>query len=283
MSRSRAKAKRPEPGSAKNRAREIAPVRPKGLWQAGNRAVSRVIGQMQQSFGEDFSNVEIDASPQARESAASLGAAAVTSGDTILLGPAAPALESERGERLLAHELTHIVQQRRASTVDTHGVSPAADSFEHTANHGASQAPYGRSVDVASGGHVPGMQREATPDAVEEQLRKIRESRQHAALPQQADLQPSAPLGPRTGAEPQPLVKAAKADEKVKQIDAKYKNAGVPSLLKPQAPGPAPIRDPGGRTADETVQAENSAPSLKAHSISVSQRIVDFLKTLFGK
>ena len=281
MSRSRAKVKRPEPGSAKNRTRETAPVRPKGLWPAGNNAVSRVIGQMQQSFGEDFSNLEIDASPQARESAASLGATAVTSGDTILLGPAAPALDSEQGQRLLAHELTHVVQQRRASTVDAHAVSAQADSFERAADHASTQAPYGRSVDVASGGQTPGMQRETTPDAVEEQLRKIRESRQHAASPQQVGLPPNTLPGPR--ADPQPLAKAAENDQKIQQIDAKYKNAGVPSILKPDSPGPAPIRDPNGRTAEETTQAENSAASVKAHTVSISQRIFAFLKTLFGK
>lgn len=43
---------------------------------------------------------------------AAVGAHAVTVGDQIHLSPQAPPLESDAGRRLLAHELTHVLQQR---------------------------------------------------------------------------------------------------------------------------------------------------------------------------
>ena len=61
-------------------------------------------------FGHVFSQVRIHTDPQAADSARALNALAYTVGDHIVFG-AGPLVDTSAGRRLLAHELTHVVQQ----------------------------------------------------------------------------------------------------------------------------------------------------------------------------
>ena len=63
-------------------------------------------------FGHDFSRVRVHTDLKAAESARAIHALAYTSGSHVVL-PGGNALGTEAGRRLLAHELTHIVQQAR--------------------------------------------------------------------------------------------------------------------------------------------------------------------------
>jgi hypothetical protein len=62
-------------------------------------------------FGHDFSKVRIQADARAAESAAAINAHAYTVGIDIVFGAGQHAPGTESGKRLLAHELTHVVQQ----------------------------------------------------------------------------------------------------------------------------------------------------------------------------
>ena len=62
-------------------------------------------------FGHDFARVRVHAGPRAAESAASVAARAYTVGQHVVLGRSAPDLRSPAGQQLLAHELTHVMQQ----------------------------------------------------------------------------------------------------------------------------------------------------------------------------
>ena len=64
-------------------------------------------------FGEDFHNVRVHADERAAAAASALDAHAYTAGETIVFGAGRYAPDSEAGRRLLAHELAHVVQQRR--------------------------------------------------------------------------------------------------------------------------------------------------------------------------
>jgi len=68
--------------------------------------------RMEARFGHDFSDVRVHAGPRAAESARSVNAAAFTVGRNVVFGARQYAPESGVGERLLAHELAHVVQQR---------------------------------------------------------------------------------------------------------------------------------------------------------------------------
>jgi len=68
--------------------------------------------RMESSFGQDFSSVRLHTGSAAASSAKAVQAKAYTVGDEIVLGESAPKVDSAEGERTLAHELTHVVQQR---------------------------------------------------------------------------------------------------------------------------------------------------------------------------
>jgi len=62
-------------------------------------------------FGQDFSGVRLHTDAQAATAAQTVQARAFTLGSHIVLGAGEYAPETERGRKLLAHELTHVVQQ----------------------------------------------------------------------------------------------------------------------------------------------------------------------------
>lgn len=64
-------------------------------------------------FGHDFSQVRVHTNAQAAGSAQAVNALAFTIGQDIILGAGQYAPEKWSGQRLLAHELTHVIQQKR--------------------------------------------------------------------------------------------------------------------------------------------------------------------------
>ena len=68
---------------------------------------------MEKRLGHDFASIRIHDDAAAGASARTLGAAAYTVGHDIALAPNAPRPDTARGRGLLAHELTHAVQQTR--------------------------------------------------------------------------------------------------------------------------------------------------------------------------
>ena len=64
-------------------------------------------------FGHDFSRVRVHADESAARSAREVGARAYTVGDHIAFGAGRYAPDTAEGRRLLAHELTHTIQQER--------------------------------------------------------------------------------------------------------------------------------------------------------------------------
>ena len=66
---------------------------------------------MEPRFGHDFSRVRIHADAKAAESAQAIGARAYTVGRDIVFGAGQYAPRTSAGQRLLAHELTHVLQQ----------------------------------------------------------------------------------------------------------------------------------------------------------------------------
>jgi hypothetical protein len=68
-------------------------------------------------FGHDFSQVRLHTGERAEETARSLGARAYTIGTDIAFGAGQYAPETLTGRRLLAHELTHVMQQRKGASL----------------------------------------------------------------------------------------------------------------------------------------------------------------------
>jgi hypothetical protein len=79
-------------------------------------------------FGHDFGSVRVHAGPQAVVAAARVRARAFTLGRDVVFGAGAYDPASESGKRLLAHELTHVVQQGADRGTST--IQRAAHDFE---------------------------------------------------------------------------------------------------------------------------------------------------------
>ena len=62
-------------------------------------------------LGQDFSSVQLHTDSAAAHSAASIGARAYTSGSDVVFGAGEYSPTTDSGRQLLAHELTHVVQQ----------------------------------------------------------------------------------------------------------------------------------------------------------------------------
>ena len=89
---------------------------------------------MEPRFGHDFSQVRIHTDERAAESAQALDALAYTVGQDIVFGTGQYVPETQEGRGLLAHELTHVVQQRGMNNAGPTTIGPAEDSYEQEAD-----------------------------------------------------------------------------------------------------------------------------------------------------
>jgi hypothetical protein len=85
------------------------------------------------SLGEDFSGVRVHADDRAATAASALAARAFTTGSHIVFARGEYAPTSQAGRRLLAHELTHVVQQGLSAPSATPSVSEPDDAWERGA------------------------------------------------------------------------------------------------------------------------------------------------------
>lgn len=133
---------------------------------------------MEARFGADFGGVRLHTGGDAAASAQSVQAKAYTVGDNVVLGAGVDP-SSTSGEKTLAHELTHVLQQR-AGDVDGAPapggikVSDPGDRFEQEAEHTADRVMSGQPATVgAAAGPAAGVQREGAPEEEEEPLQAL--------------------------------------------------------------------------------------------------------------
>jgi Domain of unknown function (DUF4157) len=95
---------------------------------------------MERAVGHDFGDVEVHTDAQAAASARAVQAHAYTVGSHIVFGDGRYRPETDDGRRTLAHELTHVVQQRQGPVDGTRAaggirVSDPSDRFEREADN----------------------------------------------------------------------------------------------------------------------------------------------------
>ncbi len=103
-------------------------------------------------FGYSFGSVRVHADARAAESAQAVRAQAYTVGHDVVFGPGRFAPETDEGRRLLAHELTHVVQQSGADGISLDQSGEKRD--------GRNDTPETRSSPVLSAVHTPALQRQ---------------------------------------------------------------------------------------------------------------------------
>jgi hypothetical protein len=99
---------------------------------------------METQLDADLSDVRVHTDARARESAQAINAQAYTAGSHIVIQPELFQPGSRAGLHLLAHELTHVVQQREGPVSGTPiaggvSVSDPNDAFEQAADRTADQ------------------------------------------------------------------------------------------------------------------------------------------------
>lgn len=95
---------------------------------AGTRAF------MEPRFGHDFSQVRVHTDARAAESARAVNALAYTVGRDLVFGARQHAPATNEGRLLIAHELTHVLQQQGRRGTELLSVGPATGPQEEEAN-----------------------------------------------------------------------------------------------------------------------------------------------------
>jgi hypothetical protein len=138
---------------------------------SGGRPLDKEVRtDMESRLGQDFSDVRVHDDSRAADSATAVNAHAYTVGSDIVFRDFDPA--STDGRTTLAHELTHVVQQRSGPVDGTSApggikVSDPGDRFETEAAANADRAmsaptPVPATTDQAGGG--PALQRDSMED-----------------------------------------------------------------------------------------------------------------------
>lgn len=112
---------------------------PDVLSSGGKSMDEPVRHEMEARLGADFSDVRLHTGSAARASASEIGARAYTSGNHVVLG------DGGSDKHTLAHELTHVIQQRQGPVAGTDNgsglkVSDPSDRFEREAEANATRA-----------------------------------------------------------------------------------------------------------------------------------------------
>jgi hypothetical protein len=110
---------------------ELAIARARGGGQGLDSGVRR---QMEQAFGSDFGGVRVHTGPEAHALNKTLNAVAFTTGQDIFFRDSAYNPGSRPGKELLAHELTHVVQQGGPAVQGKLTLGPAGDRYEQEAD-----------------------------------------------------------------------------------------------------------------------------------------------------
>jgi Domain of unknown function (DUF4157) len=140
----------------------------------GNPLGPDVREEMQARLGHDFSDVKVHTDSQAHDSARSVNAHAYTVGSNVVFQRDKYDPSSTAGKTMLAHELTHVVQQRSGPVDGTSAgggikVSDPSDRFEREASANADRVMSAAvTPSVAAGSGSAAVQRDEAPEEEEE-------------------------------------------------------------------------------------------------------------------
>ena len=98
----------------------------------GNPMDSKTKGEMESGFGTDFSGVRVHNDQNAAEMNNQLGSQAFTNGNDIYFNEGKYNPQSDSGKHLLAHELTHTVQQGASPSVQPKTIQKAEETTPAT-------------------------------------------------------------------------------------------------------------------------------------------------------
>jgi hypothetical protein len=114
----------------------VPPIVQQVMHTSGQQMDVRTQEFMEHRLGHDFSKVRIHTDARAMESARAVNALAYTVGNDVIFGEGQYRPNSKMGRKLLAHELSHVVQQKGDSNLSRASVyvSPSEVAHEAEAN-----------------------------------------------------------------------------------------------------------------------------------------------------
>lgn len=104
---------------------------------AGSPLGGAVAAQLGERLGDSFGDVRVHTDQHAADLSRAVSARAFTVGRDIFFAPGEYSPSSSSGRELLAHELTHVVQQRGAPATGPLSVSQPGDPSEREAEQAA--------------------------------------------------------------------------------------------------------------------------------------------------
>ena len=109
---------------------------------------------MEGFFGTDFGDVQFHTGPRVQALAGSLGAQAFTIGNHVAFAAGRYQPHTTEGQRLIAHELTHVVQQRQgiSGVLLADGIGRPGDGYERQADEMAERYTRGGPAAKANAG-----------------------------------------------------------------------------------------------------------------------------------
>ena len=118
---------------------EIPPIVHEQLRSSGQPLETGTRALMESRFGHDFSGVRVHTDSGAAQSARSVNAMAFTVGSNVVFGAGRFTPGTSEGQRLLAHELTHVIQQSTKTDSQNSGlaIAPPGGPAEQEADEAA--------------------------------------------------------------------------------------------------------------------------------------------------
>jgi hypothetical protein len=146
----------------------------------GSPLPTELRAQMEGHLGADFSDVRVHDGAKAAESASAVQARAYTVGNDVVFNRGEYQPASDEGRRTLAHELTHVVQQRAGPVDGTPApggiaVSHPSDRFEQEAEASATSLQRHAEPEAVQ---TLAVQRQAEPEEEEEEVQTLAVQRQ---------------------------------------------------------------------------------------------------------
>ncbi len=155
---------------------------------SGSALDGRVQAEMGQALGRDFSDVSVHTDSQSDQLNKQLGAKAFTTGSDIFFSQGSYQPGTGDGDRLLAHELTHVVHQDGAAPSGNLTLGPADDHYERQADQMAdsvtSDATQAQAVQRAE------MEEELDPEGLQAMRDPALQRQEEEPIPEEEELEP---------------------------------------------------------------------------------------------
>lgn len=173
---------------------ELSPVRDLMNSGGGSALDASTRGFMESRLGADFGDVRIHTGSRATEAARSVQAHAYTVGSDVVFQDGRYNPSSSDGKKMLAHELTHVIQQRSGPVDGTPAaggisISDPSDSFERAAEATAEKVVSDEAAPAQPVGAGAGVQRQESAEEEDEQVQAAAVQRQESGEEEDEELQ----------------------------------------------------------------------------------------------